>query len=186
MSEPDVVLSFASADPEKLEAAINAAISQRTELSDQLRQGAADSVSNAPTITATARRFQTLLELGYLVASADGFADAERASLAQLLASVTHEAIDQRVLDEHFQDLDEGVAMLGRSHRLAASAAELEDAAAAEEAVALVTLIALADGVLATPEYEVIEALGKYAGLEATRVRTLVDGVGAQVKEVLG
>ncbi len=186
MSEPDAVLSFAGADPQKLEAAINATLLERTELADQLRQGAADSVSDEPTATATARRFQTLLELGYLVASADGFAAEERASLAHLLESVTQKAIDHQVLDDHFQDLDQGVAMLGRNHRLAASAAALEDVHSAEEAVSLVALIALADGVLAQPEYEVIEALGKHAGLGADRVKALVDEAGAKVKEALG
>ena len=153
MSEPEAVLSLSGADPVKLEAAINSTILKRAGLAEQLRQGAADSVSEAPTATATARRFQTLLELGYLVASADGFADEERASLAHLLESVTQEAIDHKVLDEHFQDLDQGVAMLGRTHRLAASAASLDDPASAEEAVSLVTLIALADGVLAKPAH---------------------------------
>lgn len=185
MSDPDAVLSLASADPPKLEAAINAAISKRSDLAEQLRRGAADSVSDATEASSTARRFQTLLELGYLVASADGFADEERASLAHLLETVTQAAIDHQVLDDHFQDLDQGVAMLGRPHRLAASAASLDDASSAEEAVVLVTLIALADGVLATPEYEVIEALGSYAGIDASRVRTLVDQVGAEVKEAL-
>lgn len=186
MSEPDAVLSFAGADPDRLEAAVNAALLRRTELADELRKGAAESVGTEPTATATARRFQTLLELGYLVASADGFADEERASLAHLLESVTDHAIDQQVLDDHFQDLNQGVAMLGREHRLLASAAALEDVHSAEEAVSLVALIALADGVLAQPEYEVIEALGKHAGLDAGRVKALVDEAGAQVKEALG
>lgn len=185
MSDSDAVLSFAAANPEALASAIQGAVARHGELATKLRAGAADSVSAAPTASATARRFQTFLELGYLVASADGFAPQERDALARLLEQVTDSAIDHAVLDEHFQDLDRGVAMLGRPHRLAASAALLEDAAAAEEAITLITWISLADGVLARDEYEVIESMGKHAGIDPTRVRALVDDAGARIGALL-
>lgn len=178
------VLSF-SVDPRSLADAVNGAISKRAALADRLRQGAADSVSDKPRASQTARRFQTFLELGYLVASADGFAEAERASLAYLLESVTGGAIDHAVLDEHFQDLDHGVAMLGRDHRLAAGAAELRDDASVEEALRLVTLIALADGLLAEPEIAVIEKLGSLIGIEGDRVSELVAETGKEIEEAL-
>ena len=184
MSESDAVLSFTGADAPSLEAAVDLVI-HRAELAERLHQCAVAAVTEAEMKSAAARRFQILLELGYLVASADGLADAERASLAHLLETVTQRAIDMSTLDEHFQDLDQGVAMLGRLHRLAASAATLEDPHAAEEAIVLVTLISLADGELARPEYEVIEGLGKYAKLDAARVEALVRGVGQQIEEML-
>lgn len=184
MSEPEV-LSFPEADRLTLEAAVNAAILKRTKLAEELREGAAASVTDEARDSETARLFQTFLELGYLVASADGFAPEERASLAQLLETVTGGAIEESTLDEHFQDLDQGVAMLGRQHRLAAGAAALEGERAAEEAIVLVTLIALADGVLAKAEYDVIAGLGEHAGVGPERVKALVDQAGDHVKEAL-
>ena len=185
MSESDAVLSFTGADAPSLEAAVDLVI-HRAELAERLHQGAMAAVSDEESQSAAGRRFQILLELGYLVASADGLADAERASLAHLLETVTQRAIDVTTLDEHFQDLDQGVRMLGRHHRVAAAAAQLGDVQGAEEAIVLVTLVAVADGELARDEFEVIESIGKHAGVEADRVKELIDEVASQIKEALG
>jgi tellurite resistance protein len=61
---------------------------------------------------AEARYFQSILELGYLVASADGLAEEEKNALADLLEQVTGKVIDQGQLKLHFQDLEDGCQML--------------------------------------------------------------------------
>ena len=137
-----------------------------------------------PDDAATATRFQTLLELGYLVASADGFAEEESASLASLLERVTASAIDRGALQLHFRDLDEAVAAHGRRERTARLAAELDDAAA-EDAISLVVTIAMADGKLSEQEHAVLLELGEHLRLPAARLRALIDDAAAQLREAL-
>lgn len=150
-----------------------------------IREGARQSAGDAPSDPAIARRFQTLLELGWLVASADGFADSERASLASLLERVVGSALDRATLELHFQDLEDGVERLGRRERLARRAADLDGLEAAEEAIGLVATIALADGVLSDPEHAVLTELGARVGLSAERVGTLVADAARQVQDGL-
>ena len=133
---------------------------------------------------ASARAFQTVLELGYLVASADGFADAERESLSKLLESITGAALDHATLTLHFLDLDEAVGSLGRRERLARVAADIEGAAA-EEAVSLAALIAIADGQLSASELSVLEELGEHVSLGVERVREIVDDMAQRVEAKL-
>src|SRR5258707_323609 len=57
-----------------------------------LREGAA--AVRAESDDVKPRHFQSMLELGYLVASADGFADAERHALAALLEQITGSAVN--------------------------------------------------------------------------------------------
>ena len=181
MSEPDAI-ALAGADPERLAAAIHAEAIGDEARAARLRAGAQQSAAETPSDLDTARRFQTVLELGYLVASADGFDDRERSSLARLLESITGAALDHDVLELHFRDLDEGVAALGRRERLARVAAELEVEHDRIEALELATLIALADGKLGAPELDVLVEAGGHMDIAPTKVRALVDGVGARVK----
>ncbi len=181
MSEPAPIVEL-SADPAQLAAAVHAVATGDDARAARLRAGAQQSAAEAPDDLATARRFQTVLELGYLVASADGFDARERASLARLLASITGAALDEAVLELHFQDLDEGVAALGRRERLARVTAELEDEADRIEAIELATLIAMADGKLGAPELDVLLEAGSHMELPPNRVRALVDDVGLRLK----
>jgi tellurite resistance protein len=184
MSEPEAVVTLPDVGTDRLANAVQAAVMARSPLADELRHGAELSVRGEPNDVATAKRFQTYLELGYLVASADGFAEQERASLAALLEGVTQSAIDHEVLDHHFQDLGDSVQLLGRSQRLARAAADVE-AGTGEEAIGLVTLIALADGVLGKDEHQVLHDLGRYTDVPPERVDALIDEAVAQVKERL-
>jgi tellurite resistance protein len=184
MSEPDAIVEL-EAEPARLAAAVHAVATGDQARAARLRSGAEQSVAAEPSDPATARRFQTVLELGYLVASADGFAAHERTALAQLLESITGKAVEQEVLELHFRDLDEGVAALGRRERLARVAAELENEADRIEALELATLIALADGKLATPELEVLVEAGKHMQLAPTRVLAIVEQLGARVRAKL-
>ena len=185
MSEPEAVVTFPDADPQRLAEAVKNALLARADLAEHLHIGAEHSLADAEVIDDDARRFQTFLELGYLVASADGFADEERDSLSSLLEAVTQKAIDHDVLDLHFKDLDDGVTMLGRSHRLARSAAELETTEDKEEAIELVALIAMADGTLAGTEHDVLVRLAELTSVSAERLDEIVQGAAARVKEGL-
>lgn len=140
-----------------------------------LSAGAAASVAEVPDDAAAASRFQTMLELAYLVASADGFAQAERVSLAALLEQITGSAVDHATLELHFRDLDDAVALLGRRERFARAAADLDGPKQGEEAITLVSMVALADGHLSGPEYEALVELGRYTDVPAARVRALVE-----------
>ncbi|MBK6921925.1 MAG: hypothetical protein IPH07_31300 [Deltaproteobacteria bacterium] len=162
--------------PAQIADAVQAALTEDPARASWLRAGAAASIAHGAE-DAAARRFQTVLELCFLVASADGFADAERVQLARLLESITEAAIDRGALELHFTELDAAVNALGRRERMARLAADIEGSAAVDEALAVATLVALADGELAGPEYAALVELGELLGFEATRVRSRIDEV---------
>src|SRR5262245_23150251 len=141
------IVELPSTDPSRLASAIQAVLAAGDAslptaawLSDSAR-----TASTAPE-EAAAQRFQALLELGYLAASADGLDAGERAALASMLENVTGRAVDAKTLDMHFKDLDAAASMLGRRARLARVAAELGDHVARAEAIAFAALVAMADG----------------------------------------
>lgn len=181
-----VETSWHVADPEtdggRLQRAVLALVEQDTDKSAWLRAGAASSVADEPTDRAAAARFQTMLELTYLVASADGFADAERVSLATLLESITGAAVDRATLELHFRDLDDAVALFGRRERLARAAADLENPAQREDAIAIVAMVALADGQISAPELEALVELGGHVDVHAARVIAIVEATVARVE----
>jgi tellurite resistance protein len=121
--------------------------------------------------------FQSMLELGYLVASADGFAEQERHALAELLEAITGAAVDHDALELHFRDLDDTVEALGRRERLRRAAADFEDGVSRTEALGFAALVALADGELAEPEAQVLTEMGSHFGLSESEVAQTVDRV---------
>lgn len=182
MSETGAVIELASHEPQRLAAAVEAAMRARAPSLAWIAEGAKESARGEWTVQQTARQFQTLLEIGYLVASADGFAAQERASLASLLEKVTGSAIEHETLELHFRDLDEAVALLGRRERLLRTAADLEDEATAEEVISLVAMISMADGVLSADELAVLVELGGHVNIDADRVRGLAERVADEIK----
>jgi tellurite resistance protein len=176
----------ADAPSAKLAQAVLAVVQSDADRIAWIRAGAVATVAELVEGADAARRFQTMLELAYLVASADGFVETERASLAALLERITGAAVDHATLELHFRDLDDAVTALGRHERLARAAAELEGDAEAEEAIGLVALVALADGHISTPEFGALAELGRHVGLTIDRVRGLVESavarVGAQLR----
>ena len=125
--------------------------------------------------------FLAVLELAYLVASADGLEAAERAVIADLLEKATGRAIDHRAFDAHFYDLDAAVVMLGRRERLARTAAELDTPQTRADAIRFAALVAMADGSLREPEFAVLCEAGSYFDWANERVRALVDDAVARV-----
>lgn len=187
MSGQEPIVQFEDRDATDVAAAVEGVmLGLRT---PWLRQGAAQAVaerpSDAPDDEAAAQRFVTVVELAYLVASADGFAHAERKSLSYLLENVTGAAVKQAVLERHFSDLDQAVDALGRRARLARSAADIPDAAAREEALKLTALIAMADGTLSAEEMEALTELGAHMEMDSAGVEAVVRGCARVVQEAL-
>lgn len=141
----------------------------------RLQQGARATLeSTNPDVSAY---FQSILELAYLVASADGFADEERVALSQLLEGVMGSAVSHEVLELHFRDLDEACEMLGRRERLRRAAEDFAQGASRSEALGFAALVAVADGVLAAPEAEALTELGSFLGFSPDQVAEVVQGV---------
>lgn len=151
----------------------------------QLRQGAEDTVRAAGEDAQVAEYFASLLELGYLVASADGLAEQERDTLAQLVEHATAHAVDRHALMLHFHDLDATVAALGRSERLLRAAASFTGPVAREEALTFAALVAMADGSLEPEELAVLVRLGEQLSLSEREVRAVVDHVAEQIQQHL-
>ena len=149
----------------------------------RLCQGAA--ATHASSDEAPAQYFQSILELGYLVASADGFAEQEARALAMLLEQATGSAVRRDELELHFKDLEEGCAALGRSERLRRAAADFEDAIGKTEAIGFAALVAGADGVLADAELELLAELGACFGLGRAAVQQIVNGVARDIQRAL-
>ncbi len=175
---------------ERLRAAIRSAfdtapasLGGRLPSADRLKQAAAAAVAAQESDTSV--YFQSMLELGYLVASADGFADEESHALAELLEAVTGKTVPRDVLELHFQDLRDAVEMLGRRERLRRAAADIEDGMSRSEALGFAALVALADGKLAEPEAGVLTEMGSHFGLNQQQVVDAVARVVTDLKQQL-
>lgn len=133
----------------------------------------------------TSAYFQSMLELGYLVASADGFAEEERHALAELLEAVTGSVVAKDALELHFRDLDDAVEMLGRHERLRRAAADFEDGLNRSEAIGFAALVALADGKIADQEIGALHEIGGYLGLEQREVDASIERVVSDLQQRL-
>jgi tellurite resistance protein len=140
-----------------------------------LKTGAAATLSEGDTGSAT--YFQSMLELAYLVASADGFADEERHALAELLSKLTGSAVATDVLELHLRDLDDACELLGRRERLRRAAEDFGDGPSRSEALGFAALVAIADGKLAEPEAGALSELGRFFDMSADEVAAVVDDV---------
>ncbi|MBZ0231066.1 MAG: hypothetical protein K8M05_01840 [Deltaproteobacteria bacterium] len=181
MGNPEPVVAL-SAPPERIAQAVHKVVTSDGVRAARLAAGASQSLVDEPTDATSARWFQSLVELGWLVASADGFAPAERASMAALLATVTGKAVDEPVLEQHLGELAQQVDIMGRSQRLARAAAELADQSAGDDALAFAALVAMADGRLEQIELDALVALGSYVSIDAARVRALVTALAKDVE----
>jgi tellurite resistance protein len=176
--------------PERLSAAIRDvltgapdALGGRLPSAEHLRQGAEAVTHDQPGSAAV--HFQSLLEIGYLIASADGFAEEERHALATLLEAVLGRAVSHDDLELHFKDLDAAVEILGRRERLRRAAEDFEDDLGRSEALGFAALVAVADGHLAEPEASALDELGSFLGLEAAEVEAAIDRVVGDIKSRL-
>lgn len=143
----------------------------------RLEADAEQAIAEEADDTQAAERFRSLLELGYLVASADGLADSEREALARLVERATNSIVERPTLELHFADLDRACAALGRRERLRWASATFDEPAAQHEALSFAALVAIADGTLAAPELEVLVELGSHYGLAEAQIHSVVDRV---------
>ncbi len=150
---------------------------------DRLREGASATLESRDAEVST--YFTSMLEIGYLIASADGFAEEERHALANLLEQVTGKTVGHDVLELHFRDLDDAVEMLGRRERLRRAAEDFVGGMGEEEALGFAAVVAIADGKLAEPEANALLELGGHFGLTPERVAQVIDGIVARLKAQL-
>jgi len=177
----NVVVELPAVPPAQLAAAVRAMLGEGGEMAPlpsaaRLAADAAAAVADGGDAEG-ARRFQALIELGYLAASADGLDPAERDALATLIERLTGDAVDHATLERHLADLDAAAAMLGRHERLARVAADLGDGDRRDEALGFAALVAMADGRLCDTELAVLDELGGCFGLATAEVRAIVDRV---------
>jgi tellurite resistance protein len=178
-----VVVELPAVAPERFAVAVRAMLGEGGEMAPL--PSSARLAAAASGDTDGSRRFQALVELGYLAASADGLDPAERDALATLIERLTGSAVDHDTLDQHLQDLDAAAAMLGRHQRLARVAADLGEGDRRDEALGFAALIAMADGRLHRDELAVLDELGGCFGLAAAEVRAIVDRVADAVARAL-
>jgi hypothetical protein len=187
MSEANAVIELPAVPPAQLAAAVRAMLGEGGEMAPlpstaRLAADAAAAVAGDPD---GSRRFQALVELGYLAASADGLDPAERDALATLIERLSGSAVDHATLERHLADLDAAAAMLGRHERLARVAADLGEGDRRDEALGFAALIAMADGVLHRDELVVLDELGGCFGLAPSEVRVIVDRVADAVSRAV-
>jgi len=190
------------APPERLRDAVRAVLAQqaadmpaetvdphsligRLPSTGKLKADAEHAVAESAEDTKAAERFRSLLELGYLVASADGLAAEEREALALLVEHATDSIVDRATLELHFSDLDATCEALGRRERLQWAAATFEQAALQQEALSFAALVAIADGTLDPAELTVLEELGAHYRLSSEQVQSVVDHVATNLRQQL-
>lgn len=173
--------------PERLRAAIEqlllAGTSAPESLGQRLKSGAR-AVTNEVDST-PARYFQALLEVSYLVASADGFADEERDALARMLEHATSRAVTHDVLELHFRDLDESAALLGRAERLLRAASDFEEESSKLDALRFAALVALSDGRLGEPEVTALYDLARGLALGEAQATGALEPLVRELEQAL-
>jgi tellurite resistance protein len=178
-------------DPKKLHAAItnlmrNAPAALKGSLPSSLELEAGARASLTDTDVAASTFFQSMLEIGFLVASVDGFADAERHALAELLSQIVGWAVSIDDLELYFKDLADACDVLGRRERLRRAAADFEDGIHRGEAIGFAALVAIADGRMAEPEINALRELGGFLGLNEDDVAQAVGTVIGRLEVELG
>ena len=168
------IVAFPDVDPERLLTALSAAVTGDGPRAVRLRTSASQCVTDEPSDLSAARWFQSLVELAYLVASADGFSDHERRSLAELIERATGRAVEHEVLEQHLRELEIQSDVLGRHERLARAAAEVREQPSVDDALAFAALVAMADGTMAGPERDALLELAGHLEIEAVQVHALV------------
>lgn len=186
MTLPAVDLSQFGAD--RVRAAVQAAIEHASAgalpNTEVLKHGAEATLQDEDVVSST--YFVSILELAYLVASADGFAEEERHTLAGLLERLTGDALAHDALELHFKDLDDAVEMLGRRERLRRAAEDFVDSTRQHEALGFAAVVALADGKLADPENAALTELGGHFGFSPEETANVVGGIVQRVRTELG
>ncbi|HVV87779.1 MAG TPA: hypothetical protein VHE35_32290 [Kofleriaceae bacterium] len=168
------IVAFQDVDAERLLGALCATVTGDGPRAVRLRTSASQCVVDEPSDVAAARWFQSLVEMAYLVASADGFSPEERASLAKLIELATGRAVDHELLEVHLAELEVQAHVLGRHERVARAAAEVRDQPSVDDALAFAALVAMADGTMAAPERDALIELAGHLDIEPVQVEALL------------
>lgn len=169
------IVAFPDVDPDRLLAALCAAVTGDGPREIRLRTSASQCVVDEPSDVAAARWFQSLVELAYLVASADGLSASERASLALLIERATGRTVDHELLELHLSELEVQADVLGRHQRFARAAAEVSDQPSVDDALAFAALVAMADGTMTKKEHDALLELAGHLHIEPVQVQSLLD-----------
>jgi tellurite resistance protein len=167
------VVAFA-VDADRLLVALCATVTGDAPRAARLRTGARECVVDDPSDLTAARWFQSLVELAYLVASADGFSAEERGSLALLIERATSRTVDHELLERHLTELEVQTEIMGRHQRIARAAAEVKDHPSVDDALAFAALVAMADGQMAGPERAALYEIAGHLDIDAAQVDALV------------
>ena len=177
----ETIVAFPDVDPERLLEALCAAVTGDGPRAVRLRTSASQCLVDEPSDVAAARWFQSLVELAYLVASADGFSDHERESLAHLIERATGRTVDHELLVLHLRELEVQTEVLGRHERFA-RAAEVRDQPSVDDALAFAALVAMADGTMAKPEKDALLELARHLEIDPLQVESLIEVLVEDVK----
>lgn len=178
----ETIVAFPDVDPERLLEALCAAVTGDGPRAVRLRTSASQCLVDEPSDVAAARWFQSLVELAYLVASADGFSDHERESLAHLIERATGRTVDHELLVLHLRELEVQTEVLGRHERFARAAAEVRDQPSVDDALAFAALVAMADGTMAKPEKDALLELARHLEIDPLQVESLIEVLVEDVK----
>jgi tellurite resistance protein len=186
----DVHVDLTGFGEDRIRAAVQAAMKRAPEGAAQvlptparLEQGAKATLENRLEDEST--YFVSLLEIAWLVASADGFAEQERHALSELLEQILGRAVGRDVLELHFKDLGDACEMLGRRERMRRAAEDFSVTASSKEALGFAALVAMADGQLAGPEHDALVELGGHLGFSKTLVDEIIEAVVSRLRAEL-
>ena len=172
MAEPPI-LQLPEVDPAHLAVVIRAMLAEDLAQADQLRAGAAQSLARADTDETTGR-FLALLDIAYLVASADRLDADEREGILRLFEHLTDSVLERTTLEGHFRELEESTAASSRGERLGAAADDLRDEDRGN-AITFAAAIAMSDGWLGDAELDALIELGGLLSVPADKAREQVE-----------
>jgi hypothetical protein len=151
----------------------------RLPAAEVLGRGAAQLAAGEVEDPEAARYFRAIVEVCFLVASADGLAEEEKAAVAELIACACGEAFGADKAAALFDAFAALLVAEGLERRLDAVVAELEGYLAREEAMSFAALVAVADRALGDRELAVLVAFGKRCGFSFGEVQALIQQVAA-------
>jgi tellurite resistance protein len=183
-------VALPDASPEALKSAVAAVLGARAEavsLPDELRQRlpSVERLRASAEEGSDARFFLAALEMGYLVAAADGVDAREQAALGELISRVTGLALDPATLAGHFRAFDEAARSTSRTARVESITERLRDFVEREEALGFAALVAMADHHFARKEARALIELGEALGFTVGEVQVLLDSLVEAIRQAL-
>src|SRR5688572_10835083 len=115
------------------------------------------------------------VEAGYLCALADGSADEkEKAALAESMQALSSGLVTEWEVDALIDDINEHIGAEGHAARCEAVGTKLKELGQAETGLLIGAYVALATAGIDKKEAEMLERIGKAAGVERKQVGAIV------------